>query len=1440
MDAHYEKPEGYGLVLWYNGTIKESENHRSMPMKGRGSMKKIKNIQESYSVGFELGSKAHGFVGTDENGDVLFHAGRPVMGTRVFKEGQHAADARMPRSSRRRIQRKRGREREMERVFAPVITQIDQDFFIRRHMSYKLSKIRFDEDPAGFVHSQLFRSYPTLAHLDVALMESSLPMDPRLIFESITNHVVRRGHFLLDGQEVSSASSDIATQISDCVEAIGSYFDDVLDEHVIVDEKSLHAISGKMTPRELQRLVNSAVVASGDDLAPKAAKAQAKAVADLIAGYKSDLSCLTPDGGKLSKVSVADGDGLAAFFADECPDDLVPVLMAAQTLYTSWKLQGLLSLAPGKSLSHNQVAQYELYRRQLRRLKDLALKYVAKRDADGNVDADGFQKYVLFFGGPKRTDRYRYDKVLVKKQDSPKYNMGYTAYDLNVIGYEEFVKRVELLFKDTAVETNPAYIEMMDAFANHAFLRRIHTVDNGAIPYQLHVEIVNRIIDNQGRFYPWLVDARAHILKVLTSRIPYYVGPLDSTDHGKADGSGTRFAWVKRLDGHEDAFVSPWNYEEHIDTDVTAERFIRRMTGKCSYIEDEDVLPKNSLMYERFCFLNELAGLSFSEDGDTWLPLDAKMRAAVCKDAMNGKPMTVKRIESILSEQFYASHPHVRGTSNPKSMGSRFSNYAYFCNLFGTDRLSATESSAAEDLILWNTVFEDRDILRRKIEKTYGDVLDAEQIDKFCRKRLNGWGNLSERLLTGIWVDTAAGDMCILDILEHGKPYGRFRGSSMNLMQILNDTDLGFKEEIGKLNVSRLEMADGFDLNALPGSPALRRGVSQAMKVLDDIVSVAGKAPDRIYIKVTRTASWKQKGKRTVKRSDELKKLLKNLDAEVAESFDAEKLLRELAAFGEKEINERVNLYFRQAGKCLYSGRSIDLARIMTDEYCVDRILPAAYRKDESVDNKVLVYADESRYKTETQMIAPAIQRKMAPFWHRLRKSGFMSDRKLTALMRTEVSERMLKSIINRQVTEGSWETKLFTAAVAARYPGTVVVPVKAGVLGSVRYRLGIPRSLKANQLYHAHDALLAVEVGRYIERAAPVYSHNRIWYEKVMRDVRKAAEKNELYKSSQLDFFAGGFFTTRADDETGEVLWDSEMEKKRILRACGWKNPRVIHAPFEEGGAYWKQTVYSPRDKSKLIAMKTDRPAEIFGGYSSQTFANFFVYEVETKKGKQYRFGTVPTVIAAKSDPAAYGSMLEMHARSLAKSAKEGFIRIVRSRVLKNTVVSLYGERFRIAGGKQVYPVRQLPMSTDDLFLLKSVEALVDGEKPAPKSDVYQSAENLVSLWELILDLIPKNFPRLAAQLKLSSLKHPKDILATTVETQLAAVEHEIAETEIQIIEEANGLRNAANTKVLGGSAFGGSLVFTFNKVLNDPDAKVSFIDSTPAGLREKVEPLL
>ena len=50
-----------------------------------------------------------------------------------------------------------------------------------------------------------------------------------------------------------------------------------------------------------------------------------------------------------------------------------------------------------------------------------------------------------------------------------------------------------------------------------------------------------------------------------------------------------------------DEKITPWNFEEIVDADTTAEKFIKRMTNKCTYLINEDVMPKQSLLYTKFC-----------------------------------------------------------------------------------------------------------------------------------------------------------------------------------------------------------------------------------------------------------------------------------------------------------------------------------------------------------------------------------------------------------------------------------------------------------------------------------------------------------------------------------------------------------------------------------------------------------------------------------------------------------------------------------------------------------------------------------------------------------------------------------------------------------------------------------------------------------------------
>ena len=91
------------------------------------------------------------------------------------------------------------------------------------------------------------------------------------------------------------------------------------------------------------------------------------------------------------------------------------------------------------------------------------------------------------------------------------------------------------------------------------------------------------ILDNQAKFYPVLKEQREKLLSLVTFRIPYYVGPLTQRNARLDAHDNPRFAWSERKPGMENAIITPWNWDSIIDKGKSAENFIKRMTGICTY-----------------------------------------------------------------------------------------------------------------------------------------------------------------------------------------------------------------------------------------------------------------------------------------------------------------------------------------------------------------------------------------------------------------------------------------------------------------------------------------------------------------------------------------------------------------------------------------------------------------------------------------------------------------------------------------------------------------------------------------------------------------------------------------------------------------------------------------------------------------------------------------
>ena len=1119
----------------------------------------------------------------------------------------------------------------------------------------------------------------------------------------------------------------------------------------------------------------------------------AKELINSVLGYKANFNTIFKIEAEKSAFSF-DNDEQKEAFISSVPDEGMTLYEALQKAYSAYILMDIIEDANGKSVSYSMVAKYNRYKEDLKTLKDLVKVFCP-------------DEYSQFFKGERYKAPYQknYDKSKAK---------GYTRYnEVRGAKYDDFKKEVENLFKDTAAVSDSRYQEMMAKFTNGKFLRRLKTSDNGSIPFQLHLEEMNAIIDAQEKFYPFLSDIRHKLNSLVTFRIPYYVGPL--TQKGAAlDASGKpRFAWSKRQEGKEGEKIYPWNWEEIIDKGASAREFIQRMTGTCTYLYGEPVLPKCSLLYEKFCVLNELNGAKWSQDNDKWYRFDAEDRLSIYEELFERyKSVSFKKVEDWLKQRGEA-FPHVKGGQGEGKFESKLSSYHFFKELLGTDEWSDQTKQMIEELILWNTLFEDKKILKEETTKKYGDVLTAEQIKKFCDHRFTGWGRLSKKLLTGIKTEVDFRKMSVMDLLVEGDPYGEHVGSSLILMEILHNKNFEFNKEIEAHNEKYFSKDQSVE--DLPGSPAVRRSVNQALRIVEEIAKIAGKPAAHIYIESTRDEDEEKRGKRTTKRNENIKKML----SELKDEYKNTDIFIQLAEHSDEQLSKRLSLYFMQNGKSMYSGKAIDINRIADNTYCqIDHVLPQSYIKDDSFENTVLVLSEENQRKGDSLLLDADIRRKMAGIWHELHRVKLIGDKKYKNLTRSVVTDRQMEGFINRQLVETSQIVKFVRMLLKSQYPDTEICSIKASLSHEIREKYDLPKIREVNDYHHAHDAFLACEMGRFLSIRYKEAFTNPVRLTKLMRKFVKK-ESEEAQKQHRIPgttpFFVASFSKPGFDLDTGEVTrdeWNPIEEVEKIRRTFDFKDCFISRMPEMTSGAFWDETVYSPKGKEKtLIEMKKDLSVEKYGGYSGENSAFFFIYKSKGES-EHLNFAPFPLALATRKDDMYH--LIESYAIELCQEAKETFTGIIIPQIYKYQKIEWNGQQFYLTGKKDIRNSVAVFMSRDDMKILLKY-----------KTNTIDSNVEMIAVLKRLVERAKAKSEMLIKQLKLDGID--KKVSSLNVQ--------QIFDLICGLSSIFRGSEPVVNLGVIGGSKQAGRMQPDMNKKLNDPSNIFYVIDQSVTGMFER-----
>lgn len=1360
----------------------------------------------SYDVGLDIGTGSVGWSVTDESGRLCSFKGKHTWGSRIFPSADTAAETRAHRGQRRRYDRRRQRLDLLQAFFAEEVNKIDPEFFIRLNQARLLKE---DRDPlhrdyrwplfngeGGISEKEYYESYPTIYHLRAHLIESKEKADIRLVYLAFHNIVKHRGNFLhQDNPSLSAKNADV----SDAVRALRIALESWCETNDIEFDFNEDAFSAVLddtaisTAEKRERLESALGI-------EKDYKKMANNIAKAVVGYKADFTKIFFNDADDGSFALSNEEKVEEF---ACPDDGVDLFEAMRAVYSAFLLKGILKNAEGKTLSFCKVKEYDRYHEELALLKSLVKEYAP-------------DSYDEFFRGEMYEGTGIYD--LSKAQGYTKYNLGTSK-----MSHEDFLKAVQKLFDGTPAVEDPRFAVIRKGIEEKTFLRRLKTSDNGVIPFQLHLEEMKDIIENQKQYYPFLAENEDKLTSLVTFRIPYYVGPLTRKNAPIGSDGSLRFAWSKRIEGKENEKIYPWNWDQIIDRDSSAELFIQRMTGTCTYLRGEPVLPRCSLMYEMYCVLNELNGARWTQDGDKYYRFDYADRAGIVDDLFkHAKSISYDKVSKWLEKthgpnggRSIGGSYYVRGGQGESGFESKLSSYVDFCKILEVDELPECDIPMVEDIILWNTVFEDRSILNRKIKQVYGDRLTDSQISKICRKRYTGWGRLSKKLLSGIHVPTDNGPKSIMDILEEGDPNnGKRPGAAMNLMEILHDDRLGFSEKIDEINASSVESSLQQELADLPGSPAIRRSINQALRIVEEIVSIAGKPPVHVFIEVTRDEDEKRKGKRTTRRYNMVKSALASLKKEYADVY------REIGGTTPQSFNDRrMTLYFMQCGKCMYSGKPLDINRL--SDYQVDHILPQSYIKDDSIENTVLVLPEENQRKLDSMFLDDAVISRMRGFWKTLHEAGLIGDKKMKNLMRRgSMSDEQMKGFINRQIVETSQIVKRVQQMLQERYPKSRILPVKANMSHQLRVACKLAKCREANDYHHAHDAFLAAQIGRFI-----LYRHSDVFDQPlkvahmVKRFIRKQAQDLQARRQmpGSTGFVVSSFLSSGFDEETGEIFqdaWDAGATVDMIRDSLNYRDCFISRMPEETSGAFWDATIYSPRDpkKSLTLPLKKGLDPKKYGSYSREQFAYFFVYEAfkGAKRNQVIEFAPVPVRVASAlaKDPHA----LDDYACALAEEKGLEFSRVLKRKVYKYQLIELNGDRLYITGLKEVRNARQLAFSIEETELLQRI---VDGSECTD--------EELCSLFKSVQEKYARCAKRLGKQLDIWEVVKRSSCVDGCSRREVLR----------SLVEIAAGKKNMVDLSLLGMGSALGCMRVTHAKELASPD--YWFIDTSVTGMFER-----
>ena len=602
-----------------------------------------------------------------------------------------------------------------------------------------------------------------------------------------------------------------------------------------------------------------------------------------------------------------------------------------------------------------------------------------------------------------------------------------------------------------------------------------------------------RILQTQQEFNPQITDEFINrYLEILTGKRKYYHGPGNEksrTDYGRYRTSGE-----------------------------TLDNIFGILIGKCTFYPEEFRAAKASYTAQEFNLLNDLNNLTVPTETKK---LSKEQKNQIINYVKNEKAMGPAKLFKYIAKLLSCDVADIKGYRIDKSGKAEIHTFEAYRKMKTLETLDIEQMDreTLDKLAYVLTLNTEREGIQEALEHEFADgSFSQKQVDELVQFRKanssifgKGWHNFSVKLMMELipeLYETSEEQMTILTRL------GKQKRLRLQIKQNISNKTKYIDEKL---------------LTEEIYNPVVAKSVRQAIKIVNAAIKEYGDF-DNIVIEMARETNEddEKKAIQKIQKANKDEKDAAMLKA--ANQYNGKAELPHSVFHGHKQLATKIRLWHQQGERCLYTGKTISIHDLINNpnQFEVDHILPLSITFDDSLANKVLVYATANQekgqrtpYQALDSMDDAWSFRELKAF---VRESKTLSNKKKEYLLTEEDISKfdVRKKFIERNLVDTRYASRVVLNALQEHFRAhkidTKVSVVRGQFTSQLRRHWGIE---KTRDTYHHHavDALIIA-----------ASSQLNLWKK----------QKNTLvsYSEDQL-----------LDIETGELISDDEY-KESVFKA--------------------------------------------------------------------------------------------------------------------------------------------------------------------------------------------------------------------------------------------------------------------------------------------------